>query len=161
MNSRGPKSRVPSPPLAARPADAMKGPKRAAGGILLFFASSILAVHLAYDGDASFSPAAPSALAEAAIASAPPAGATLPTKGPAPGTVPPVPTAVAFVEPAAAAAPGARDRDLNACIERIVSAVAEPKPTAPGRWPAIKRAREELRLKRLAARTDCERQLAL
>jgi hypothetical protein len=70
---------------------------------------------------------------------------------------------VAAVAPERAAPSGSdpREVEFGACVERIVGAAGleDVKPTAPGRWPAIKRAREERRLKRLAARADCEREL--
>jgi hypothetical protein len=73
---------------------------------------------------------------------------------------PPVPTDVPISEPSPSLG-GPRDRDLDACVERVVAAFPEARPSAPGRWPAIKRAREELRRRRLAAREDCARELAM
>ena len=56
-----------------------------------------------------------------------------------------------------------RELALNECVERLAHdrGLDEVKPVAPGRWPAIKRAREVRRLKRLQARQDCEQQLAV
>jgi hypothetical protein len=73
-------------------------------------------------------------------------------------------------DPGDQAAPGGpvrpdqqRELALNECVERLARdrGVDEVKPVAPGRWPAIKRAREVRRLKRLQAREECEQQLAM
>lgn len=56
-----------------------------------------------------------------------------------------------------------RELALNACVERLARdrGIEEVKPVAPGRWPAVKRAREVRRLKQLQARQECEQQLAV
>jgi hypothetical protein len=68
------------------------------------------------------------------------------------GVVLPVPMPAAFDE---------RERRLNECIERNVHGHGydDVKPTLPGRWPALKRAREERRLRRLDVRAACEQEL--
>jgi hypothetical protein len=163
----------------------MKGPKRAAAGILVFFAASILTVHLAYEREAApalgFAPAvdpaaspgprAPATPPRAAVASAPaadvrdppalvgPPYAAAPVRMGGRSAPPPVATDIPLSEPGPLAT--GRERDLDACVERAIGAASEPKASAPGRWPAIKRAREELRRRRLAARADCARELAM
>jgi hypothetical protein len=155
---------LPRQPVSAFPPDAMKGPKRAAVGILIFFAASIVTVHLAYEREAApalgFAPAVDPAASPGPGAPATPPRAAAPARMAGGATAaPPLPTEIPLSEPAPFAA--GRERDLDACIERVVGAAAEPKASAPGRWPAIKRAREELRRRRLAARADCARELAM
>lgn len=167
-------SAYPASRSAALPVGALDGPKRAAAALAVFFAASMLAVHLAYS-DAGR--AAPVAVATAA-ASLPAAAASLadPPAPPAPDAAPPAVSADAPADAGggvpdptaglslgvapvpAPAAPAARERALAACVERAIRAAgaSEPRATAPGRWPALKRAREELRQRRLAARTACE-----
>jgi hypothetical protein len=126
------------------------GPKVVAFAVLGVCACAVLAVHLAtrVAPRSVHAPAAPAApLQEDA---APPSGE--------PGPVPPAqeagpgPIAVGSV---------AWERALNECVERNVhgSGYDDLKPTAPGRWPALKRAREERRLRRLAVRAECEKEL--
>lgn len=157
-------TRRPSPvlrPLApAGPPDAMKGPKRAAAGILVFFAASILTVHLAYDREAAPALAsAPAADVRDPPALVGPPYAAAPVRMAGRSAAPPVATDIPLSEPGPLAT--GRERDLDACVERAIGAASEPKASAPGRWPAIKRAREELRRRRLAARADCARELAM
>lgn len=114
--------------------------------VAFFFSSAMLAVHVATD-DAGSSGAF-------AAGVAPPE--------PLPGAVP-LPNELAPGDDALGVFPEpARTAELDACVERIMRASGSPealKPTAPGRWPALKRAREQLRQKRLIARADCEREL--
>ncbi len=52
-------------------------------------------------------------------------------------------------------------RDVDDCVERkaLAAGVDRIEPTLPGRWPALKRAREVRRLRRLELRAACEREL--
>lgn len=161
--------------------DGMKGPKRGAIAILVFFACSVLAVHL-IDGlrapvaATSAAPAppvepdgAPARAAPKVPAPAPAlavaAAARDPLEAMAPDAleaVAPDPLGVAPVPPARTA-PAGRERALNDCVERSLAAAGydQVKPTLPGRWPALKRAREQQRQRRLALRARCEQELAL
>lgn len=148
--------------------------------LVAFFASSMLAVHLmslpgAPDAAAGAPraapaidpvrapPAVPVVSPAPVVASAPPPAPPAAPE-PSPGAVeeglpPPLYLGVAPVPPPAMSAD--RERKVNACVERKFreSGGDEVKPTLPGRWPAIKRAREEKRLRRLALRAACEKEL--
>lgn len=152
--------------LEAPPEDGMRGPKAMAVAILVFFGLSMLGVHLLS------LPGAPAGRAVPGAAAAPAPAPVARAEGWAPALArPPSPPApagghdlpgatdlgVAPVPP-----PGAADRErmVNACIERkVASGPAAGKPVLPGRWPALKRAREEKRMQRLEARAICEREL--
>ena len=124
--------------------------------ILAFFASSLLYIQLSYRADPP--PTTPRLAATPSPATGEPqvaSGSELlaavipnPAAGPTP--------------PSAAGAGADRERELSDCVERHVreGGLGAVKPTLPGRWPALKRAREELRLRRLALRSSCERELA-
>ncbi len=66
------------------------------------------------------------------------------------------------VQPVPMPASVERERRVSERIERVVreDGRGEVGPTAPGRWPALKRAREDLRMRRLAARNGCEQEAA-
>jgi hypothetical protein len=147
--------------------------------VMAFFGSSILAVHLmsqpgtpAAARSLPSAPAAPASVPGAPVApmllpgvpavvsalpSAPPPGPQGQGEGDFPGSMD---LGVAPVPPAAVS--GEWERKVNDCVERKVHASGydDVKPTLPGRWPALKRAREEKRLRRLAVRAACEKQLA-
>jgi hypothetical protein len=128
----------------------MKGTKWTLVAVLAFFGCSMVAVHL-IDGWADGS------MPYGRGGTGSQAGSTGPVAplGQDPG------------DQALPAAPELLDRQrelaLNECVERLARdrGIDEVKPVAPGRWPAIKRAREVSRLKRLQARQDCEQQLAM
>ena len=152
--------------LAVRDGDETRGPMVMAVAILAFIGSSFLAVHLRYLPDASTTAVRPlGALPALATApSAPPP--TAPRAGPSrPGEgtsdLPGAPNLGVVPVPMPAAA-GEWDRKVSECIERTARerGGGDVKPVLPGRWPALKRAREERRLHRLALRTACEQELS-
>jgi len=137
----------------------LRGPKRMVLAVLAFFAASVAAVHYLDPLDAANVPAPPE-----------PPGAVRPAAPPGADRAPPRSPDVAATAAAAGLAPAAdrpanpdRARTVEECVERAVRAAGEERiePTAPGRWPAVKRARERLRQRRLTARADCEREVAL
>lgn len=120
-------------------------------------ACSLLALHLIYSREVA--PAAAGSVgAEAGVASPPaaraPPGAALPAGD----------DAEAAPAAALAEAPPDRTRELalNDCVERKVRAAGVDRvpQTLPGRWPALKRAREVQRLRRLELRLACDREIS-
>lgn len=159
--------------------DDMRGPKLMALAVVAFFGSSLLAVHLMSLPGAPAAMPAPSVSRATPSAPAPPvARAPAPV---APAVVPaPTPASLAATEPppdvveeglppslnlgVAPVPPVApsieRERKVIACVERRFREGGESvEQTLPGRWPALKRAREEKRLRRLALRAACEKDL--
>lgn len=122
-------------------------------------ACSLLALHLIYSRE--LAPAASS-----------PAGAAAGVPGPAAVGRSPAPEAAlpagagSEAVPAAALPDAPPDRThelaLSDCVERKVRAAGVDRvpQTLPGRWPALKRAREVQRLRRLELRLACDRELS-
>jgi hypothetical protein len=121
--------------------------------ILAFAGASILTVHLI------FRDAPPAAVA-------PTAPADLPAAPEAMVAAPHPPAAGLASSPDRARTPAASvewERRLSGCVERILHSTGEDvvKPVLPGRWPAVKRAREKLRMRRLQLRAQCEQDPSL
>lgn len=153
----------------------MRGPKVMAVAVLACLGSSFLAVHLRYRPDST-----PVALEPGA----PPFLARLPAAPPAP-SVPPAPPAVTPSAAAPSAPPEGDPSDLpgqpnlgvfqplpmpaaskvwerrvKECVWRNARGHDGARPTLSGRSPALKEAREERRLRLLAMRAACEREVA-
>lgn len=129
----------------------MISPRTMVVGILAFFGASLLVLHVLYRRV----PPAPAVLAPAAP---PPAVALR-----AGGDGVPAPTAPVPEQAGPLVAVSAEwERRVNDCVERNVHGPGydDVRPTLPGRWPALKRARERRRLRRLAVRAACEEELA-
>ena len=161
---------APRPPREPREHDAMVGPKRAVVAIAVFFAGSLLAVHLATDLGTPPAPALAATDAADAVGTIPaPAPSRRGAETPAPASAPAVDAVEASlgvfaVPPPARSASDPRERVVNACVEKSLrekGGDAVVGETAPGRWPGVKRAREELRRRRVALRSECERSVAL
>lgn len=123
--------------------------------VLALTACSLVVLQLVYWHDQA--PPGP----VAAVAAPPPARAReagVPREPPAPPDVEAVPAAAAQNAPSG----GAQELALSDCVERkaLAAGVDRIQPTLPGRWPAIKRAREVRRLRRLELRVACEKELA-
>jgi hypothetical protein len=143
----------------------MRGPKLVALAVLGLFASSVLAIHLLYLGE----PPAPDVSAPAAPSPAEPlaslGGGAPPDALPGAGeSFPGLPDlgVTDGVPPPAGSADW--ERRVNDCVERNVHGPGyddvKPKQTLPGRWPALKRAREVRRLRRLEVKAACVAELA-
>lgn len=122
--------------------------------IAAFFGASMLALHLIYRSEP---PPAASVPGEAPLVPAPPA--------PSPVERRDLPGAGSGQDETALAASALsvdQERALNDCIERNVHGRGydDVKPVLPGRWPAVKRARERLRMRRLEMRAACLEELA-
>lgn len=126
-----------------------RGPTRLAIVIVAFHASVALGIHLAYQRGAS------AELVEPTASAVPPApGAGSGTSAASPG---------GSSDPTAAARPFAElERRVSDCVEQSAKADAgaESEAALRGRWPAIKKAREQLRQRRIAARAACESSLS-
>lgn len=124
------------------------GPTRLAIVIVAFHASVALGIHLAYQRGASAEVVEP----------------TAPAAPPAPGAGPGTSAASPHEsDPTAAARPFAElERRVSDCVEQSAKADAgaESEAALRGRWPAIKKAREQLRQRRIAARAACESSLS-
>jgi hypothetical protein len=118
--------------------------------VVAFHACIALGIHLASGGGAS---------AALVARTAPPEP---PDPGPDPGEGAAGPSGPV---PAAATGSDELERTVSDCVEQIMRAGADAEVEAQaarrGRWPAIKKAREQQRQRRIAARAACEQQGAL
>ena len=143
----------------------MRGPMMMAVAVVALFGSSLLVVHLRYLRDApTIAMAVPSELPSLAQRPPTPAAPGLeaaPTAGLGEGMSDPSGSLDIGVAPIPAPSSEDWDRRVNECVERNVRGRGydDVKPALPGRWPALKRAREDRRLLRLAARASCEQEL--
>ncbi len=130
--------------------------------VLAFPACFLAILQLLYSREGAAPGAGSPALAEARASTAP-EGAQ--RSQPSPGPAAAGPAGVQAPPAASVPAPPpdrTRELALSDCVERKArtGGVDEIPQTLPGRWPALKRAREVQRLRRLELRAACDRELS-